>query len=104
MEGLCILLGTCNIDPKVGDTIGLEKYLHKLSKDECHAKAAVEFKRCSNYDRPITATYVNKDDTSSTISFPKRIGSRTGIRTKLYPLIFKEIVMATGPPDCCQTT
>ena len=79
MEGLCILLGTCNIDPEVGDTIGLEKFLHNLSKDECHAKAAVEFKRCSNYDRPITATYVNKDDTSSTISFPKRIGSRPWI-------------------------
>jgi len=86
-DGLCILLGTCNIDPEVGDTIGLEKVLHNLSKDECHAKAAVEFKRCSNGDdRPITATYLNKDDTSSTISFPKRIGNCYGDwPTRLLP-------------------
>ena len=80
MEGLCILLGTCDIDPKVGDTIGLEKFLHNLSKDECHAKAAVEFKRCSNGDAsPIYATYEDKNGASSTIPFPKGKGSRPWI-------------------------
>ena len=92
MEGRYILDGTCMIHPKVGDTIGYQKYLHNNTKDECHAKAAVEFKRCSNGDEtPITATYEYKNGTSSSISFPKRKGSRTWIQTKLYQLIFKEI-------------
>merc|ERR1711915_419062 len=68
-DGRCILLGTC-------DTIGLQKHPQNVNKDECHAKAAVEFKRCSNKDEsPITATWVYKDGTSSSISFPKIKGN-----------------------------
>merc|ERR1712215_501961 len=77
-DGRRILLGNCTVHPgTVKDNIILYKFLHNLTKDECHAQAAVEFKKCSNKDEsPITATYeLYKTGVSSTISFPKRKGN-----------------------------
>ena len=79
MKGVCLLSGTCESNPDHGlDTTVMDKVLDiygenktRDNEDDCHARAAAIFKKCGNgVGTPITATYVLKNGTSSSISFP----------------------------------
>ena len=95
MEGWrqCWLVGKC-----MKDNTEVQKVLWNINRDDCHAKAEVEYKRCGNgEENPITATKFLGFGLSSSKSYPKSKGSRTWTQTKHYPLIFKEIAIETDP-------
>ena len=78
----CYVVGKCENNVDKGGISGRGKRYEDKNIDDCHARAKKWFEYCGNGDEyPITATWVIDGATghTSSISYPKRKGSRNWI-------------------------